>query len=101
MGCGCRKNKGVLPARNVNVNPIRNVVSGGRNIAAPQPQQANIVPQNNAPKTNQTQAKPAIDPKVANMNINVQKNPQTTGMTKERLEIEKRRREAIRRALGK
>jgi len=42
----------------------------------------------------------AVDPKIASMNLNIQKTS-TSGMSKERLEIEKRRREAIRKALGK
>lgn len=101
MGCGCKRNKGSLPTRNVNTNPARNIVANSRGSEQNmQPaQQRNIAPPQQKIVTNPNKT-PVTDPKVANMNLNIQKT-QNNGMSKERLEIEKRRREAIRRALGK
>jgi len=95
MACGCNKNKGALPSRNVNNFSTRNVVSSRGSIAGNQPQVAIIKTDSPKPENNA-----AVDPKIASMNLNIQKTS-TSGMSKERLEIEKRRREAIRKALGK
>ena len=105
MACGCNKNKGALPSRNVNNFSTRNVVSSRGSIAGNQPQtqpQQSVEPQVAIIKTDppKPENNATVDPKIASMNLNIQKTS-TSGMSKERLEIEKRRREAIRKALGK
>jgi hypothetical protein len=105
MACGCNKNKGALPSRNINNFSTRNVVSSRGSVVGNQPQpqpQQSVAPQVASIKTDPPKPEKAttVDPKIASMNLNIQKTS-TSGMSKERLEIEKRRREAIRKALGK
>jgi len=99
MGCGCNRNRGNLPTRPVQtvqtVNRVASVRSAG--ISQP-PSQAKIV---QAPtKDTQNESNKNIND---SQNLNIKPNFQSTvmGMSKERLEIEKKKREAIRKALGK
>ena len=71
MGCGCGRNKGVMPNRSGNI--IRNPVVINQNVVRSSGNNNNPPANPNAP----------------------------VGMNKDRLEIERKRREAIKKSLGK
>lgn len=117
MACGCNKNKGALPTRNLQMGNIRNFVQNVRQTPpTPKPgaelTHSEKVANNQKLAEQQAAAERALKEKEAflkkqemidkkNNNLSNENINKVMGMSKGRLELEKKRRDAIRKALGK